>query len=82
MCVRPSGGEQEWHEHCAELHLLSRSSHQEESSGHNAYCEYHFSEPVKMVNDMKKAFLFVTAVVRGEAPVFCDCGMSGAWVVD
>lgn len=42
MCVHPSRGEQEWHEHCTELYLLSCSSHQEESSGYNAYCEYSF----------------------------------------
>ena len=54
--VRPPGGEQEWYEHCAELHLLSCSGHQEESSGHHAYREYHFSEPVRMADETKKCF--------------------------
>lgn len=80
MCVCPSGGKQERHEHCTELYLLSRSSHQEESSGHNAYCEYHFSEPVRMVDDMEKAFLLM-AMVRGKVPVFYLWD-EWSWVVD
>lgn len=41
-----------------------------------------FSEPARMVNDMEKLLLLLMAVVRGKAPVFYNCGPSGARVVD
>lgn len=78
MCVCPSGREQEWHEHCTELYLLSCSSHQEESSSHNAYCEYPCLEPLRVIDYFffgggEDIFILIT-VVRGRAPF-----MSSVW---